>query len=688
MSTPKDETGRSPSAPSSATPRVQLPSQPQASQPSPLSQRPHTADLAAGRGYLPKESEQLPSKSHHPSEGEVELEGELSAHFAADPSSALKTGLRTEVDAAFAADPSSALEAGFRTEADATFAADPSSALEAGFRTEIDAALGANEQETPASESNEAGAELASPAIREELSPSRHRQTFAIPSQVCLFEDFAELSCEATFEGLDGLYQLTLEGLSPSLYDPSLQISLSRGELLSAQVLRSWRVGELSSEKKGASLQQIEGERRVALARYTLERIRARTHRWDGLQSAWEEALAAGTGAPEILSDSYMELDQEASELAKESARAELELEQAKRQLSSLERSRESEESAQQPLYDRASARLSLQLQGEPGPCTVKVRYSTPVACWRPENLLDYDPESETLCWILRARTWQRTGQRWDELQAIFSTERSQSAEGFTLERPRIKLLAAPEGSVVELQLYEEEQTHDGRWHPVRTAHHHGEPQSDLRTRPPSIDDGGAPLRFRTDKPLNLAPDGEGVWSILHEERLPAKLITIIESQRSEITYQVLEGRLETLLPMPAGRTRMLLQGGLQGRASTKAISVGESFRFDFGQDERVRVHRELRTSAPSPDTCTRYTVLLTLSNLSPETRAVQLIEQRVVSLHEAVRVRLLDKEGWNSDDETRLTRSAVLAPRSRQIFRYSYEISTVSAAQFKHPAR
>ena len=522
------------------------------------------------------------------------------------------------------------------------------------------------------------------PYREEAKDQGQSRQVFAIPYQVCLFEDFAELFCEASFEGVDGIYMLNLEGVSPFLYDPSIHITLSGGELLSSRVVRRWR--EEGKEAGGGQkhFQLREAAKQQESAARVLENLEARAARWERLQEAWEEALVAGAGKPEVLSDSYVELSEEADAIAEARPLAERELERARANYDALRaETEEQEESAQTPLVDRAIARVALQIRGQSGPCTLKLRYSIPSACWRPENLFDFDAESGTLRWRLRGYAWQRSGQPWTGLRGIFSTERSQASDGLRVLRPQVRLQQESRSGAPKFTLYEEQKSADGSWI-ERSAARPDLPQPDVLTRPLSIDDGGAPLRFRSDTPVELASDGKGRWFTLHEERLPARLTLIVEAQQSPVAHRVLEGRLETLLPIPAGQTRLLIGGGYQATKSTPYVPVGRAFRFDFGIAEEVRVHREVKRRLS--DGRAHYTVHLTLSNLSSETRQVFLLERLVVSLHSEVQTRLIDCEGWSQEEGGQLVQSVMLAPQARQRFVYSYEIRTNGAVNFEPP--
>ncbi|MBL4845701.1 MAG: DUF4140 domain-containing protein, partial [Planctomycetes bacterium] len=358
-------------------------------------------------------------------------------------------------------------------------------------------------------------------------------------TQVTFFEDRAEVTRRAKVRIPAGKGWVVLEGVSPFIDDRSVRAKpLDEGvTLLGVRVLRrldSVRIGDPADLATAAA---AEGDARIdqagCLAK--LQEARRSLQRLQQLQAAWSQGIAR---VPHGLAsdrsgwgEGYQALAT-AAQGAVEEVRAEGVLhDEANRALADAARAT----SRLEGLRSRWEAAVEVQLEAaNETELEVEIAYRTPCALWRPEHLVRLERDSEEaadgrLVLTTFATAWQATGERWEGVEATFSTARP----GRAAEAP----LAEDD------TLYTREKTSQERREVVVAARDEqvnlagldrGRRQVDEM---PGVDDGGEPLTIEASEPVTIPSTGRPFRISTGSRTLKAGLVRIAIPELAAVAH-------------------------------------------------------------------------------------------------------------------------------------------------------
>lgn len=271
------------------------------------------------------------------------------------------------------------------------------------------------------------------------------------------------------------------------------------------------------------------------------------------------------------------------------------------------------------------------------GTYTVQVDYVVPGACWRPyhraqlvELVKGKDP---VLHFTSEGCVWQNTGEDWNEVQLVFSTERpSLGTEPPQLVGEQLHVQRKSEVVVVEAREQEVQTTGLGAAPKQRSQ--------DL----PGIDDGGEVLALRALAKASVPSDGRPYRVPLMTFTSPAALEYVLTAELAEAVILKTAHVNRSQQPILAGPVDLVRGGGYVGRTSLLYIAPGENFAVGWGPDGAVRVQRSVTQAKEERGMLSGWvsqvnSVELRLSNLGPGERTVQVTERVPVSEIDKVKI-------------------------------------------------
>ena len=284
-------------------------------------------------------------------------------------------------------------------------------------------------------------------------------------------------------------------------------------------------------------------------------------------------------------------------------------------------------------LDDTIGAELMLDVwTAAAGAYDLRVDYVVPGACWRPYHRARLVEGEQTVVELTsEGCVWQNTGEDWDDVQLVFSTERP----SLGTEPPRLAT------DLVTAQRRSEKLEVEAREQEVQTT---GLGAGQRKSSPelPGIDDGGEALHLRAEARATIPSDGQPY-------RVPLLSFTAEASSRHVLMAElagavILESRQvnEASRPLLAGPVDLVRGHGYVGRTSVLFIAPGERFALGWGPDSAIRVQRTLEQAKEergmmSSWTTQAHTVRVRVSNLAPEAKTIHITERVPVSEVEKV---------------------------------------------------
>ena len=271
---------------------------------------------------------------------------------------------------------------------------------------------------------------------------------------------------------------------------------------------------------------------------------------------------------------------------------------------------------------------------------TLVVDYLVPGAVWRPchtARLTEAEDGSNTVTLQTEGCVWQATGEDWNDVELIFSTERP-SLGVAPPELSTETLRARKRGSQVQVAAREQAVSTAGLGQ--------DESPSEAEDELPGIDDGGEALRLQARSPVTVPADGR-------PHRVPlAEFTTAAETTLMcvpELASAVLLRSRQTNAgsqPLLAGPVDLVRASGHVGRTSVLYIAAGERFDLGWGPDLSLRVHREVEHLEQTRRSLSSWTrkprrVRVKLSNVGSTPARVQVKERIATSEIEKVEVEL-----------------------------------------------
>ena len=493
-------------------------------------------------------------------------------------------------------------------------------------------------------------------------------------AQVTVLEDRAHVRRRGRASVAAGPSRLVVEGVSPFAVDKTLSARLGDVpvQLVDVQIVRRIRDhGELEDppelrarrralESEVRSLRRTRMRAGLHLARLT--QLTTRVLADSARDAAWGEA------PPPPLDGELRSLGAERRALARQVA--ELKITVAERE-ADLARLGYREVVERRVEDDVATSIVLTVLASEAAEFDLEIDYVVAGACWRPWHRAELDEAAGTVAFATDACVWQRTGESWEGVTLLLSTERaSLGAAAPTLETDLLRVQPKREQLVVEARDRSIEVAGLGT----------GSTQSDAL---PGIDDAGEPRTLRALTPVNLPSDGRPHRVPLARFEGAATVERTVSAELAEAV--ILEATLvhAGAEPILAGPVDLIRDHGLVGRTSVGYVAPGERFPLGFGPDSALRVRREVEDGDVEKKRLSswrerRRRVGLRLSNLGDQARTVTVRERVPVSEVDKVRINVVTNETTGQrapDDDGILTWEVELAAHGRADVDLTWEL-------------
>lgn len=465
--------------------------------------------------------------------------------------------------------------------------------------------------------------------------------------EVILLEDRAHVIRRGLVEVPAGTTRLLVRDVAPVIADRTLCGALRRpgggtddevaARIQDLRIRRRTiaRVDERPEERRALERTMIElGERKSQLetrrarvadelaetglqAQQTLADV-AVDASWGQIDAArWEAGLRELVDAEARLRGQLVALDEEIRELGKETERLGARLHQVA------------------TVRDEIAADLIVEIVARhPGRFALQIDYIVPGACWRPYHRAELvEGEGTSLRFECEGCVWQRSGEPWNNVQLVFSTDRP----SLGTDPPRLAsdvLALQRRSEVIEVETRDQE---------IQTTGLGGEPRKKA-SQVPGIDDGGEALVLRAARRADVPSDGQPHRVPLFEFTAAATAEHVLMAELAPAV--ILKSSQQNLAehPILAGPVDLVRRGGFVGRTSILFIAPQERFALGWGPDGALRVLREVDRAQEESRMLSSWvsvvhTITLRLSNLGDEPRTIAVRERVPVSEIDKVKI-------------------------------------------------
>jgi uncharacterized protein (TIGR02231 family) len=471
--------------------------------------------------------------------------------------------------------------------------------------------------------------------------------------EVTVLEDRAHVVRRANIDLHAGMSRLRITGVSPVLADKTLCASVSvagqklgdpsRERINDVRVKRARLVlGEEKPEQRRALEQELE-----ALTRKS-EALRARHDQQRSLQASLEGVgdvtitdigvdISYGKASADAWRTQLELIAAQEQEVRKHRLDLEFEISELDQDIQRLR----ARMSVTTTVSDATAAEAIVEVWAAvAGSYTVQIDYIVPGAVWRPYHraqLVELVKGKEpVLSFASEGCVWQNTGEDWNDVQFIFSTERP----SLGMEPPHLAtevLYAQRKSDVLVVEAREQE---------VQTTGLGGEVRKQQTPELPGIDDGGEALSLRAMAKASVPSDGRPYRVPLIQFTSPTTTEYVLMPELAEAV--ILKSMHVNRSPHPilAGPVDLVRGGGFVGRTSLLYIAPGENFAVGWGPDGATRVRRTVTTAKEdrammSSWTSQVHTITVSLSNLGPQERTIQITERVAVSEIEKLQIQV-----------------------------------------------
>ncbi len=479
--------------------------------------------------------------------------------------------------------------------------------------------------------------------------------------RVTAFEDRAELVRRAEITLAQGRSTLVVEAVTPLSSDAhvSAWFEGSTARVEEIRVDRRWVEATPDGDRMAALVAELDqAARALKAAERVLERTTQRREASEDLLRRYLEQVGPAVwsgddghqGWREALS--RLEDTTEVAQQALEAARVERREKQAARErVAALLQDAERHEA-------RLVCDLTVRVFAtDAGAAELVVTSVVPCALWRPAHEAHLLKDG-SVRWTTYATVWQRTGEAWNDVELVLSTDRPGAGASLPeIGEDRLRLRDKAVKKRVVLEHREEAVSRD---------------RGDAAL--PGVYDGGEARVFRAEGGVDVPSDGRPhrVSTGAFETEATAGLVAMPEVAAQVFLRARLNNRGQQ--PVLAGPVTLLRDGAYVGVGEVKYVGPGEAFELSFGSDDRFGVEHE-RTREEEKRMVgrdrTHFVTHARIDSSASSRERVEVVLRLPVSELEALDVRMSEKhctEGRPEPDDDGLVRlEADLAPGERQ---------------------
>lgn len=512
----------------------------------------------------------------------------------------------------------------------------------------------------------------------------RARTVLSAPvDEVCLMEDRGRVIRRGAVSLAAGRHTVLVHGVSPVAVDKTLVVATQENssvvKVIDARVVREV-VADTDDARQSSEVGRLEEARRLLetdMQRRSTELERT-NQRFRGMTRTLE------LGLRELVSDASWDRSATSEDFS--------ELKTLRREAMALLDSRVPLEEAQQDAQDELH-RIDIQLHALQTPsesrrayieidveakaaCDAKLQleYSVPGACWRPAHraeLIDREG-SAFVRFETDACVWQNTGEDWDDVQLVLSTERA----SLGVEPPVLRsdiLSVQRKSQTVEIEARDQTVDELGP----------GGGGSSSTPKLPGIDDGGTALNLSAPQRSRLPSDGRPhrIFLGAFESSAEVSLVALPELSACVLQKSELENSGER--PVLAGPVDLLRDSGLVGHTNVLYVAPGERFELGWGPEPELRIHRDIESSSETSRVLSswrvkQHDIKVRVSNIGQNSHQILVTERVPVSEIDKVKIEVEsgDTTGRKSaDDNGFVTWTLDVGPRAHESLTLRYSV-------------
>ncbi|MFT5129570.1 MAG: hypothetical protein ACI8W8_003195 [Rhodothermales bacterium] len=307
---------------------------------------------------------------------------------------------------------------------------------------------------------------------------------------------------------------------------------------------------------------------------------------------------------------------------------------------------------------------------------TLEVHYTVPNACWRPCHRAQLG--GDTVRWAGLGCVWQGTGEAWEDIELLLSTQRTREPT----EPPLLtsdSLAVQPKHPDVEVSAWDQEIQHASL----------GSETSDVAL--PGVDDGGHTVALRSTHKVSVASDGRPSLVPLFEFEAKAEREHVLTPELAAAVILKTTIANAAAVPLLAGPVELIRHSGTVGRTSIEYAAPGERVSFGWGPLPEVTVYRSVQHEREKDKLLSSwhsdvYRVDLTVNNLDDSPCSFIIRERIPISEIDKVEVRFdaAKTSGDVAPDENGfVTWQIELAPHSYREIRLAFNVRLHSSVHF-----
>ncbi|MBT9587360.1 DUF4139 domain-containing protein [bacterium] len=302
----------------------------------------------------------------------------------------------------------------------------------------------------------------------------------------------------------------------------------------------------------------------------------------------------------------------------------------------------------------------------------LQLEYSLPCACWRPSHRAVLGPAG--LEFTSEACCWQNTGEDWNEVELVFSTQRP--SLGSDPPKVAVDTLRAQKKSQEVVVAERDLEIHELAPTSIAAA----APSTEI----PGIDDRGQSVHLKAEQPATIPSNGKPIRVPLFSFQCEAEVENLLMAEVCSEVVQRSRHHNTSAFAVLAGPVDLIRESGLIGRVSLLYVAAGEAFALGWGPQASLRATRSSRQGNEEKDDLlggwvkSAQVVELTLSNLSADNHTVRVVERVPVSELKQVEVvhdAKLTSQGATPDANGFVTWNVDLPPRGRHHLKLAYAL-------------
>ncbi|MBL4634582.1 MAG: mucoidy inhibitor MuiA family protein, partial [Kofleriaceae bacterium] len=412
-------------------------------------------------------------------------------------------------------------------------------------------------------------------------------------SEVLVMEDRARVRRKGTIALGRGRHRLTIAEVAPVLADKTLLVSVSTADdgsnsgarVLDSRVYReiiSLELGDNSDgQQQALALEKKSIDRELALAEAEIAACHRRSTGYSQTRHLCLSELAQDTSYGKVLDSDWEQKLASLSSQCMESLDQSAILVDARNELQEkLSRVEVLMNEGQSP-RDSRCARIEIDVECDQD-CELRLQvdYSVPGACWRPYHraqLLE-TAEGTTVEVKTDACVWQNTGEDWNEIDLVLSTERaSLGVEPPSLDSDTLYLRR--KSSSIEIESRDQRISDAG-------------PGAASKVEVPGIDDGGSVQQLRAPQKCSLPSDGKPHRIFLQSFESDAAVEWTATPELSPCVILTSKQENKSNSPLLAGPVDLIRESGVIGRSQILYVASGGSFVIGWGPESDIRLRR------------------------------------------------------------------------------------------------